>query len=181
MRNAFTLIELIVVISIMGVLGLVAFANFGSLRDDATLKKATADLQSKLRSIQTDASSNTKCNGNSALSWKGTFSKVSSTEYKLTVSCEYAGVPDSIVSGKTYTFEPNIEIANVVSGNCPTDLVNPVSVSFASLTGKVTFKYLTACNPGAQMLIDLLNIKTPGTLSTVIIDQGGSIYVRPVE
>lgn len=179
MKNGYTLIELMVVITIMGILGFTAFANFGSLKEDQVLKKAAADLQTRLRAIQTNASTNTKCNDSTASFWKGKFSKVG-TAYKLDTSCEYkgsSGVVEYITS--TYTFEAKVKIANIISNSCTNDLnADFVIIFFAPLTGKATFKYPTSCTQGSQMSINLLNSATPDTLETVVVDKGGSIYVK---
>lgn len=198
MKNGFTLIELMVVMTIMGILGFSALANIGNFREDQTLKKGVSDLQIKLRAIQTNATTNTKCNGNSTLFWKGKFSKVGSA-YKLETSCEYSGsvaptgctltsgVVDCVMSDKAYTLEPGLEIGNISSGNCQVNSTNlstnPVTVSFPALRGDSKFKYTNpaGCIVRSNLEIYLLNINTPGTLNTVVIDKGGSIYVKEVE
>ena len=71
--SGFTLVELLVVITIMAITGVFAFANFGSFGEDQKLKSAVQDVQSLIRQAQSNASTNTKCSTGYSATWQVNF------------------------------------------------------------------------------------------------------------
>lgn len=200
MKNGYTLIELLVVMAIIALIAVVAFVNTNFFREDQALKKSVADVATHLRTIQTNASTNLKCLGNNTTLWKGKFYKVSASgadQIKVDTLCQYP-VGGSVPSGcrtvgsslectiSTYSLDSNIIVTTFDSSSCSSsDLrANPVSITFNPLSPKPSFLFEDAsgnklnCASGTQALINLKNTRLPGTLKTVVIDQGGSINVR---
>lgn len=149
--SGFTLVELLVVLSIMAILGVVAFANFGTLREDQALKGAAFDAQSQLRVAQTNATANLKCSEQTALAWRTQFVKVGS-EYQVKTFCQYTGgegpvwfpvktvtLPSEILIEKIATHDPSCFTPNPTN---PT--FQPISVTFSLLYGSSGFQALGA-------------------------------------
>lgn len=200
MKNGYTLIELLVVMAIIALISVVAFVNTNFFREDQALKKGAADVAIQLRTIQTNASTNLKCMGNNTTLWKGKFYKVAvsgADQVKLDTMCQYP-VGGSVPSGcrtvgsslectiSTYSLDSNIIVTTLDSRSCSSsDLrLNPVSITFAPLSPKPNFSFEDSlgnklnCASGTQALVNLKNTRVPGTLKTVVIDQGGSINVQ---
>lgn len=82
----YTLVELLVVLTIMALVAIGAFFNLRTLRQDQDLKTVSSDIQSKIRNVQTNASSSVNCiDGNMALSWEARLFKD-----KVQTRCEYS-------------------------------------------------------------------------------------------
>lgn len=156
--KGFTLIELLVVIAVMAVVSIVIIANFGSFGQDKALESATLDIQSMLRSAQTNATTNLKCNSQSSLSWMVEVSN------KLTINlkCQNSSGTTTI---KTMALTNNIEISSI--GTC----ISPVSFNFAPLSGA----FSSSCDPNSNQIV-VKNTKTGG-IKTLIVEKGGRIYV----
>lgn len=168
--NAFTLIELLVVIAIMAVIGVYTFANYRSFGEDQNLKNAILDLQSQLRTAQTNATSNVICNTQYGATWQVEYQ---SDKQTVNLRCQEAqSSPPPIFTKKTLTLGANIEIQSVSgSSGCPTAL--PFTISFAPLNSQIT---LEGANCTSLTLI-LRNTKT-GNTKAFTIEQGGRIYAQ---
>src|SRR5574340_523750 len=68
----FTLIELMVVMAIMAIIGVFTLSNFSSFGDNKKLDNAVLDIQSQLRTAQSNATSNVQCTQFSA-TWQVKF------------------------------------------------------------------------------------------------------------
>lgn len=198
--HGFTLVELLVAITLMGLVGTFALANFRSFGEDQKLKNAALDVQSLLRTAQTNAVTNTECDSQNGSTWQVVISSSSvlavtstspspssspngTTVYQVDLKCLESG---TTFPKKTLTMDKNITIS--VAGTvqalrvqtasttaCP-DL--PVTISFAPLTGKIdlggsTGPYATC----GKLTFTLVNTKTNSTKG-LIIERGGSIYVQ---
>jgi prepilin-type N-terminal cleavage/methylation domain-containing protein len=105
-RNAFTLVELIVVITILAILGTIAFISLQGYSADARNSKRTEDLNSIVKSIEIKVS-----NGSNILSFVGDTSsstgifKVAGTD--VNVGTDYqAGIPNySAIGIKSTDFQ----------------------------------------------------------------------------
>lgn len=154
----FTLVELLVVITIMAIIGAYAFSNLGSFGEDQKLKSAAQDVQSFLRLAQSNATSGLKCQGQSVLDWR-----IDTTNWDL--KCRNsAGVSSSL---KRLTLPANISVDSITAGTC-----TPTVIIFAPLYGTIT----SDCSAG-PITITLNNSKT-GNNKNVVVEQGGRIYVQ---
>lgn len=161
---AFTLIELVVAISIMAIIGVIAFANYKPFGEDQNLKSAVLDIQSLLKTAQTNATTNLKCNTQSGATWKVEFSSDKTT---INLKCQ---PPASLI--KTLQLGTNITVDSV-TGVVGCQVSFPVTISFDPLSSKANFEgSTTSCT---ALTINLKNTKTNSTKS-FIIEQGGRIY-----
>lgn len=166
--NAFTLIELMVAISIMAIIAVYIFANYKSFGEDQNLKSAASDIQSLLRTAQTNATTNLRCNTpQKSAQWQTVFSNPSTIELK----CWEPPNPQRLK--KTLQLDTSIIIYSISgSGNsCPTGL--PFTISFAPLSGTMKLGSDEDCS---WLTITLRNTKT-GSTKALKIEQGGRIYV----
>lgn len=169
----FTLVELLVVIAIMALTGTVILANYRSFGEDQKLKNAVLDIQSLLRSAQTSATTNVKCNTLFGATWQVVFSDAKT----INLNCLESTNSFTKKTLKLDEKDPNIQI-DLISGDpavsCP--IAPPFSspfptTSFAPLTGKATLGS-TSCT---SLTITVKNSKT-GNTKPLVIEQGGRIY-----
>lgn len=157
----FTLIELLVVIAIMGIISTVAFSNYKSFGEDQSLKNAVLDLQSQLRTAQTNAISNVKCGDAFSTIWQ-----VEATTTTVYLKCPNLGLTKGV------KFDDNIRVDTVSGiGTCP--LSNQFVIGFDSLSGRINLGG-TNCT---SLNISLKNSKTQN-IKSLIIEQGGRIYAQ---
>lgn len=106
--KGFTLIELLVVIAVMAIVGTFTVANFRSFGEDKELANAALDIQSLLRTAQTNASANVKCpNGFPSKNWLVNF--ISSQRIDLDCADSTGGVS----SVKSLSLGNNIQLGAV--------------------------------------------------------------------
>lgn len=172
----FTLIELLVVMAIIGILGVFTLANFSGFGETKKLDNAVLDIQSILRTAQSNATSNVQCTQFSAV-WQVEFSADGVTtnlkcQNPLPTPLPTPPLPTPVTK-KTSQFDTNISIQSVLQRmgtNCPTSL--PFTVSFAPITGNMTIGSSSACQ---EITLILRNSKANVT-KTLNIDRGGRIY-----
>ena len=162
MKTGYTLIELLIVISIIGMLSVVAFVNFKDFSKDQQLKKAVGEVQSFLRLAQSNATSSVFCNGAYGVAWKVIFDTS-----KLEIKC------GDDVSIKTFDLQSGI--TQTVSG-C-SDLALPFKVSYSALKGERSILdnngVLKNCG---DVIITLTNDK--GGTKSLTLTSGGAINVQ---
>lgn len=179
----FTLVELLVVITIMAITGVFAFANFGSFGEEQKLKNAALDIQSLLRTAQTNAVTNVICNTQGAANWQVEFLD------KKTIKLWCKETSDSASTlKKTLSLETNIEIelaASSLAANEPVT-VCPKSapiLTFSPLNNKIDLggKDLKEASISKfscdKLIFKLTNTKTSST-KDLIIERGGRVYVQ---
>lgn len=175
--NGFTLVELLVVVAIMAITGVFAFANFASFGEDKKLTNTTLEIQSLLKTAQTNAISNVKCSDDSFNAiWKVEFLIDNKT---INLKCNN----DSPI--KTVTLDKisaNISIdsvsgqTSIPSSECP-DL--PFTTTFDRLTGKIKVEG-EDYKDCIAMTVVVKNSKITTGLNTksLKIEKGGRIYVE---
>ncbi len=160
----YSLVELLVVLTIMAMISIGAFFSLRTLREDQGLKGVVANLQNKIRFVQANASSYVNCNDNVVSFWEVRILKnrlESRCQYKvsdapigtLTPGCIYSSSTSTVSClTDTYNIEPsNISINYVckdVSGcgvetcktNLPTDPDRYVSISFFPVSRDTQFR-----------------------------------------
>lgn len=168
-QRGFTLIELLVVIAIMGIVGVFSMANFRSFGEDQKLKNSLLDIQSMLRTAQTNAATNTKCANQFEAPWRVEFANTTNTTI---INLKCIEPPNTSVIKKTLTFGPDITLDRTISGtgvSCPTEL--PLRISFAPGSGEISLEG-DYCS---SLIITLRNNKR-ATTKSLKIEQGGRIY-----
>lgn len=157
--SGFTLIELLVVIAIMALIGTYVLSNYGRFGEDQKLKNTALDIVSLLKTAQTNATSGSKCQNLSSLSWLVAFTNNTTLDLKCQNSSGTSGSIKSIspaVTTTTYSF---------AAGTC-----TPTQVSFAPLNGTMT----SNCN--SDVTITVTN--SEGNSKQVFVERGGRIYAE---
>jgi len=174
--NAFTLIELLVVISIMAIVAILAVANYRSFGEGQILPNTALDLNSTLRTAQTNATTALQCSGSPLYRWR------------VSLDCVYGNIVSYAVDIiKTEVWPQNITVERIYdNGGCDNDLAGDlpnyyVYFKFQPLSGYVTMEskaaaFLQNCT-GSKATIQLKNT-TNGELKHVNIEQKGGIYVN---
>ena len=165
-QNAFTLIELLVVLAIMAIAGVSAIANYANFGEDQKLKSAVLDIQNQLRTAQTNATTNVKCDTDYYATWQVEVTNSTTLNLKCFIS------PNPPNNQKTLQLTANIQLKATESESCsPPNL--PYSISFTPISGKMDL----GDNNCTDLRFVLQNTKT-GALKYLIIDKGGRIYAQ---
>lgn len=175
--KGYTLIEFLIVISIMAVLSIVVFVNFKTFSQDQILNKALGQTQSILREAQSNATSSTVCLGKGGVSWAVKFKQ---DEISLELTC---GPSDSLQ--KTITLV-DAEIASIqcspTDSKCPPEGLTfnpPLTISFSPSYGQVTFiKQGHLCVDNASTLMIVLKNLKNNNHQCLTISSGGAIDVK---
>lgn len=176
--RGFTLVELLVVIAIMALLGIVSFSKLPTLKEDRDLKNAANELQSIIRTAQTNATTSVRC----AQTGGGSTWSVEYAALSVNLSC-----PGNLI--KTLTFSNNVKICKITYSGCSTTdncTTSPfsaagVSTSFAQLGGNITYTD-ARCSPAilqnsANMTITLGRTGS-SAIQDVIVSKGGTIEIK---
>ncbi len=176
-QRGFTLIELVVVVAIMGVVGAFTLANFRSFGDDQKLKNGLLDIQSMLRTAQTNTTTNVKCDTKYGARWSVAFVNSGTLELGCMEPSGLIQNPwNQATLKKTLTLDSSITIKNASlspSAQCPGS--QPFSVVFSPIDGTIFFykspsEYLNC----TTATITLQNTKSQ--TKTFVIEKGGRIY-----
>jgi|Napbiome12C3dose_1001474.scaffolds.fasta_scaffold00001_161 prepilin-type N-terminal cleavage/methylation domain-containing protein len=165
-QRGFTLIELLVVIAIMGIVGAFALANFRSFGDDQNLKNGLLDIQSFLRTAQSNAATNVKCDTGFNATWTVEFSSITNLDLKCTEPQASAN------SKKSATLGSNLQIEGVAGTGtgCPSSV--PFSVKFSLQNNRIDLGDARC----TSVTVTIKNNK--GSNKALIIEQGGRIYEK---
>ena len=164
--RGFTLIELLVVIVIMSIIGTFAIANYRSFGEDKELESASLDIQSLLRTAQTNATTGTKCIPridpiSPAEEWSNDFFRQDDGD-KVRLTCAYKQATGSDQGGfwgaqKYLILPPNIKLVSVDIDSCSNTLNNLFNehtgqgsfagAIFKPISGNITF-YSYFCSMG---------------------------------
>ncbi|TSC66687.1 MAG: hypothetical protein CEO21_126, partial [Microgenomates group bacterium Gr01-1014_80] len=163
--------ELLVVISVMAIIGVLAFANYNSLGQDQNLKAAASDVQSYLRLAQANASSRIKCADDTTGSGADWIVSFETDQLTLNLLCQ---IPPAapVLSAPPLVLTNNITIDSV--NGCTNNF--PVTVTFLPLLGGVVFADTgITCVSGPTLTV---NLKDPsGNTISVILNKGGLIGI----
>lgn len=187
-NKGFTLIELIVVISLIAITSVVAFVNFKTQEQDRLLVGATSDLVTWLRLAQQNAKSGVKCTGNKPSSGWGlyiadkTTAKLFCYITPLTNNLPAFG-PGSVETSleKTYPLNNPIEITSIGTGGCVASW--PIQFEFSPLYGDIKFR-TGALSTNYLICTSALEVKlintTAGGANTkkVLINKAGSLDLQ---
>ena len=177
--NAFTLVELLVVIAVMAIVGVFTLANYRSFGEDQNLKSASLDIQSLLKQAQTNATANVICNGEFGAGWQVEFANDKKT---INLKCGTSSTTQKVVQlGVDNYINISIDSISGVGSGCSSGLSFPVTVNFSTLKGNIDFG-VANCN---SLTIILKNKKISPDCNgsnlvkckSLKIDTGGRIYV----
>lgn len=157
LRNAFTLVELLVVITIMALIAAYTLSNYSSFGEDQKLKNAALDIQSLLRQAQANSTSNLKCQNQDNLGWQVVFT----SSYSLDLKCRNSSGTQFV---KNFPLPGNITISSFTCGF-------GTAIEFVPLYGTM----ISTCGSGA-ITVTLSNSKLPVRTKSLIIEPGGRIY-----
>lgn len=178
MRSAgYTLVELLVVISIISMMAVLGFVNYKGFAADQATKKALGEIQSILRLAQSNATSQTLCNNQSARIWQiilDTGSAQSAKNIILECLNESGGATQKI-----YSLE-NAEISSITgSGGAGCSDLH-VTISYTTGVGTPDFSGLKSnCIKNSNSLtITVRNINNLSSTKTLDLSKGGTINVQ---
>lgn len=176
MTKGYTLVELLVALSIIAIVSIVVFVNFKTFSQDQILKKTVGDIQSFLREAQSNATTSLNCGSSSGVSWAVQLRD----QDDLDLVC---GPTDSLK--KTLTLKDS-EVTSIKcsppGSTCPpqgSTFSPPLKISFSTLYGKVTFiKSGESCVDTAQsVMVVLKNLKNNNN-KCFTISKGGAIDIQ---
>ncbi|MBI2337877.1 prepilin-type N-terminal cleavage/methylation domain-containing protein [Candidatus Daviesbacteria bacterium] len=174
--KGFTLVELLVVITIMGIIGAFVVANYRSFGENQSLKSDVLNIQNIFRQAQTDASTNAQCDNTGSTGYSATW-QLDFYPGFVYLKCKRPASQPTLK--KTLTLADGIEIQSSSGGLCPisSDSFAGLTIKFAPLTGKIDFFNFNGdefpeCK---ELTIGLVNHKTENT-QYLIIEKGGRVY-----
>lgn len=170
----YTLVELLVVMAIMVIVGVFAFANFRDFSEDQVVNQASLRLQSLLKIAQGNATSSTVCGKEGGVSWAVKFTEEKS---KIQLLC---GPEDKLM--RTLELEKT-QIAGIKCLDAGGANINPpLKISYAPLSGNVTFSGsddIPCVKTASQLVISLDNAVKPGRIKSFTVSKGGVIQDVP--
>lgn len=186
MRPAgFTLVELLVVISIMAIVAVAVFLNLGSFEEDANLKNEAFNIQSYLRLAQSNATAGVKCaDGTAGVGWSMIISgkDVDAIHLRCGTNMEDERFWSINLPAYIYLIQRKSGSTTCLSSFNPDRSDNSIIIKFSYLDGKIEFKDTDNTNNclenSSNMIITLRKKVGSGDSKTVTINRGGSIDVE---
>lgn len=186
----FTLIELLVAISILAIIGVLLFVDFGPFRKDQALLTATNNIQSFIRSAQTNATAGVLCSGTgestlrSGSAWSLKFSPTNSS---IQIVCEKTQEIEKMLKLQD-NIRYEIKCADNEVGldsdtsNCA-DIADDFVITFSPIYGKVCFvdSNQQGCldeRPVRPVKFAKIKVISGNDSKGVIINLGGLVYVQ---
>lgn len=179
----------------MAIIGTFTIANYRSFGEDETLKSAISDIQTLVRSAQTNASTGLKCENLTAKRWRSDFYRQGSI-YKIRLSCFNDDINPPTPRAIKYLILPaNIKMEDMTidgsTNTLPNSFTEPWGGSYASLifeTPSATLSFRCVINwlpdsvdwcsggtPDGKLIVRLKNTQT-NTIKSLTIDKGGRVY-----
>lgn len=175
--NAFTLIEILVVIAIMGITGVFVMANYRNFGADRNFKNASLDIQNFLRLAQSNATANVLCFATPAKGWMVVVGPSSTAGTYLELRCD-PGIGSSFVKRQDLSGN-NTAITKITRGSCTPNTIKFTPLSGAATSGTtVSYNFTedTGCGVSTNTTITLSHTGTTDPPKHIIVEPGGRIY-----
>lgn len=163
--NAFTLVELLVVIAVTSIIGVYTLANYRSFGEDQNLKSAVLDIQSLLRQAQINATSGVKCQGVGELGWFVVYTNTTTLDLKCNNS---SGSSSSLKTLSLTERSSNISIQSITAGSDSCSI--GTTFTFVPPSGTM----ISSCGTNPNLVTITLTNNT--TTKSFNIEKGGRIY-----
>lgn len=172
MELGYTLVELIIVMTVISIVSMAVYLNTRSVTQDQILVTAVSDIQSFLRLAQANATSSTVCdNGLPSSSWSVEFDNANQNTLRL--MCDKSSSPQKTLI-LNQAIIPSIMGSSCLNSSFPS---NQVSISFSSVYGKLTFVGADQCLLGSSTLNLTIRNLTNGGEREFKVSKGGAIDV----
>jgi prepilin-type N-terminal cleavage/methylation domain-containing protein len=181
-QPGFTLIELMVVVSIIVLFSVAFLPNISQYRNLENLQDGSTQLQSDIRKAQNNAVSGVKCFSDGTFTPHWSLILLGNNSYRVDGVCPSAAHGtflnvDTVIDQVTFTTNgtPCPINSNVTGSN-----LNGLGMQFNNISGTVTFLSTLACTVNdktTQMAIRMhINSNTSRTV-TITVDRGGSVNI----
>lgn len=175
--KGFTLVELLIVISIIALLSIVAYANFKDLAQEQVINKAIGEIQTVLRLAQTNATSSLLCQdpelevaNRASVDWSA---RIGTDQVDLI--CGPNDFPVQI------TTLQNVSVNSIGGSACPSTSPTydpPLNITYSKLSGAVKITSSVSCiTTSSTVSVNVKNTKT-GNSIPFTISSGGAINVE---
>lgn len=177
--TGFTLVELLVVMTIMGAVATVVLVNSNSSNQEKNLSLASADVQSMIRVAQANALSGTICDGEASRRWMVEFKPDKST---IELQC-LKSISETVAVEKSLTLE-KVQIGSITGGSdCPLTSfpLYPLTLQFFSISGKLKFLSadpINSCVAESDNLSISLEEKKSGQTKSFTVSSGGAVNAK---
>lgn len=169
--RGFTLIELLIVISIMAIMGSFAVANYRTFGEDKDLENAALDVVSFIRTAQTNATTNLKCDTQHGAIWQIEYA----SNAVINLNCKEDPLAITFTDKKQLQLKANIEVDSITGNPSSYCTVGYGStINFTPINGQIELGGSSNC---ASLTATLKNAATSNT-KNVIMEKGGKIYVQ---
>jgi len=168
-KSGFTLVELLVVISIISILSVIIAVNFKDFSQDELSKKAISEIQTYLRTAQANATTSPLCDKASGVDWGVNFK---TDKQRIELVC---GPTNTII--KTLILD-NLQLDSIEGSSCTVPKNLPLIVSFTALTGAVRIIGSDPCiGKSSKVTLNIKNLKSK-EIKSFSISSGGAIDVE---
>lgn len=174
LKNGYTLVELLVVLTIISIVGILVFVNFRTLSEDQVLKKAIGQVQTSFRLAQSNATSGYLCAGQGGASWSVQFG---SDNTKVEIYCD-----KTTMVQKSYTLE-NATVTSIQGSGCSSPYTSPfttpIKITYSPLYGNPKFEGPTdTCFTTNSPSIVFTLTNTKGNTKSFKLSKGGAIDIQ---
>lgn len=176
-RRGFSLIELLVVISIASTLTVLGFVNFKDFSAEQVSNKAVGEIQTFLRLAQSNATTSTICKKSDGTSEGGATWSLVFRVNKTTIDL-VCGSTNAIQ--KTYVLE-NATVDTIVGSACDGSSTIPLTLTYSSGSGALTFSSPLAspsCLASENWTFTIKNTLNTNKTKLLKISKGGAINVQ---
>lgn len=172
MPKGFTLVEILVAITILSVAAVVAIPNLKKFNEDQELNNTSSDIIRVLRQAQSGMASSIICKEQtSSDSWKVSIVSSDASQLSYTLYCNYKDASGGDASIIVYTKQvPGITL-DFTKSSCDT----PGSIEIKYSKNKAVF--LCSSTESPREIFDI-SLKKSSKHKTVSIDKGGSISLK---